>query len=82
MAIWDNIKKNIKEVGSAAAGKAEELGKVAATKTEELTKSVRQNWKFISLNGIWTNALLVLAATFLILRKVRTSPTLPETISF
>ncbi len=38
MAIWDDIKKNIKEVGSAAAEKAEELGKVAATKTEELTK--------------------------------------------
>ena len=38
MGIWDDIKKNVKEVGSAAAGKAEELGKVAATKTEELTK--------------------------------------------
>ena len=38
MAIWDYIKKNIKEVGNVAAEKAEELGKVAATKTEELTK--------------------------------------------
>ena len=38
MPIWDNIKKNIKEVGNVAAEKAEELGKVAATKTEELTK--------------------------------------------
>ncbi len=38
MAIWDDIKKNIREVGSVAAEKAEELGKVAATKTEELTK--------------------------------------------
>ena len=40
MPIWDNIKKNIKEVGNVAAEKAEELGKVAATKTEELTKAV------------------------------------------
>mgnify|MGYP001316600709 CR=1 FL=1 len=38
MPVWDNIKKNIKEVGSVAAEKAEELGKVAASKTEELTK--------------------------------------------
>ena len=38
MAIWNDIKKNIKEVGNAAAEKAGELGKVAATKTEELTK--------------------------------------------
>ncbi|MBH31319.1 MAG: hypothetical protein CMG71_04925 [Candidatus Marinimicrobia bacterium] len=38
MTIWDDIKKNIREVGSVAAEKAEELGKVAATKTEELTK--------------------------------------------
>lgn len=38
MTIWDDLKKSIKEVGSAAAEKAEELGKVAASKTEELTK--------------------------------------------
>ena len=37
-AFWDDLKKNVKLWGSAAAEKAEELGKVAATKTEELTK--------------------------------------------
>lgn len=37
-ALWDDIKKNLKVWGSAAAEKAEEFGKVAATKTEELTK--------------------------------------------
>ncbi|MFQ6676243.1 MAG: hypothetical protein ACE5LH_07860 [Fidelibacterota bacterium] len=35
---WDDLKKNLRIWGSAAAEKAEELGKVAATKTEELTK--------------------------------------------
>ncbi|MEE9167680.1 MAG: hypothetical protein V3U24_09530 [Candidatus Neomarinimicrobiota bacterium] len=37
-ALWDDVKKNLRVWGSAAAEKAEELGKVAATKTEELTK--------------------------------------------
>tara|TARA_B100001971_G_scaffold107785_1_gene99090 strand:- start:74 stop:487 length:414 start_codon:yes stop_codon:yes gene_type:complete len=36
--IWDDLKKNLKVWGSAAAVKAEELGKVAASKTEEMTK--------------------------------------------
>lgn len=36
--VWDDLKKNLKQFGSAAAEKAEEIGKVAATKTEELTK--------------------------------------------
>lgn len=37
-AFWDNLKKNLKVWGSAAAERAEELGKAAATKTEQLTK--------------------------------------------
>ncbi|MAG20642.1 MAG: hypothetical protein QF613_05970 [Candidatus Marinimicrobia bacterium] len=36
--VWNDLKKNLKQFGSAAAEKAEEIGKVAATKTEELTK--------------------------------------------
>lgn len=35
---WDDLRKNLRVWGSAAAEKAEELGKVAASKTEELTK--------------------------------------------
>ncbi|MFQ6616572.1 MAG: hypothetical protein ACE5HZ_07370 [Fidelibacterota bacterium] len=35
---WDDLRKNLRIWGSAAAEKAEELGKVAASKTEELTK--------------------------------------------
>ena len=36
--IWDDLKKNLKVWGSAAAVKAEEFGKAAASKTEEITK--------------------------------------------
>ena len=36
--IWDDLKKNLKVWGSAAAVKAEGFGKAAASKTEEITK--------------------------------------------
>jgi hypothetical protein len=36
--IWDDLKKNLKVWGSAAAVKAEEFCKAAASKTEEITK--------------------------------------------
>ena len=36
--LWDDLKDNMKEWGTAAVEKAEEVSKVAVAKTEELTK--------------------------------------------
>tara|TARA_B100000315_G_C14498265_1_gene551081 strand:+ start:181 stop:615 length:435 start_codon:yes stop_codon:yes gene_type:complete len=36
--LWDDLKKNMKDWGSAAVEKAEEVSKIAVAKTEELTK--------------------------------------------
>ena len=36
--LWDDLKDNMKEWGTAAVEKAEEVSKVAIAKTEELTK--------------------------------------------
>lgn len=49
-ALWDDLKKNLKEWGSSAAEKAEELGKVAATKTEEITKIGKVKLEIHQLN--------------------------------
>lgn len=49
-ALWDDLKKNLKEWGTSAAEKAEELGKVAATKTEEITKIGKVKLEIHQLN--------------------------------
>ena len=36
--LWDDLKDNMKEWGTAAVEKAEEVSKIAVAKTEELTK--------------------------------------------
>ena len=36
--LWDDLKKNMKDWGSAAVEKAEEVSKIAVAKTEELTR--------------------------------------------
>ena len=36
--LWNDLKKNMKDWGSAAVEKAEEVSKIAVSKTEELTK--------------------------------------------
>ena len=36
--LWEDLKDNMKEWGTAAIEKAEEVSKVAVAKTEELTK--------------------------------------------
>ena len=43
--LWDDLKDNMKEWGTAAVEKAEEVSKVAVAKTEELTKIRNEKFK-------------------------------------
>lgn len=47
--LWDDVRKSLKDFGSAAMEKAEEFGKVASDKAEELTKVGKINWEIKQL---------------------------------